>query len=78
VTVSISPENLTKKIYTDQLDTKMANSKYKIVEGVVVYNSSGAVVATANIANVSNSEAVLTYVDESQNKIYTEWKQFII
>jgi len=73
--VSTSNANSQVQTVVDASTYQVANSKYKIGEGVVVYNSIGTVVATANIANISNSEAVLSYVDESQNKVYTEWKQ---
>lgn len=52
---------------------QMSNNKYVIGEMVYAYNSTGTIVATGNISAISNSTAVLSYVDESLSTIYTEW-----
>ena len=54
---------------------QMANNKYIQGEFVSVYNANNYVVATGNITVVANSTAVLSYIDESQINIYSEWAQ---
>jgi hypothetical protein len=52
----------------------MSNSRYAIGESVTAYNVNNYLVATARIDTVSNSSAVLTYVNESFSNTYTEFR----
>ena len=73
--ISLSNANSTVMTVVGGNKYYMANSRYVIGESITAYNANNYVVATANIISLANSTAVLSYIDESQINVYTEWSQ---
>jgi hypothetical protein len=71
--ISNSKANSSVMTVIDTNKYQMSNNKYVIGEMIYAYNTTGTLVATANISAISNATAVLSYVDESLSSVYTEW-----